>query len=117
MSMFTPTTSGMFFAGIGFWGTIWSALYKLETVAKIVHLERWVNRDRMFAWMNRNKVVTFLGCEAVNYALHGDSADAVVFNLGGSTVNVVMIWGFIPIRQARLEGRGPVGWLARKFAA
>ena len=103
MSMFTPTATGEYFAGIGLWSTIWGFLYKIESVAKLCHAEQWVSRDRVFEWIADNKIVAFLGTELLNFAMHGiSSPDAVLFNMGGSSANVVMIFGIIPIRQARL---------------
>ena len=66
MSMFTPTASSSFFAGVGLWGVIWSAVYKIESVAKIVGLGRWVNKEKILEWISGHKVVTLLATEAVN---------------------------------------------------
>src|ERR1035438_87261 len=70
MSMFTPTASSSFFAGIGLWGVVWSAVYKIEAVAKMLGLGRFVNKERILAWMNSNRVVTLLTTEIINFGTH-----------------------------------------------
>ena len=100
MSMFTPTASSQFAAGIGLWGVIWSAIYKLEHLAAFVRLGRFVNRERILAWINENKVVTLLLTEVLNFGVHGvESASGVTFALGGTFTNLWMIFVIVPIRQ------------------
>jgi hypothetical protein len=100
MSVFTPTASSEFFAGVGLWGVVWSAIYKLESVAKLCHCGRWVNREKILAWINCNKVVTLISTEILNFGVHGvDSPSGVTFALGGTFTNFVMIFIVIPVRQ------------------
>src|ERR1039457_6957354 len=45
MSIFTPTASSSFFAGIDLWSVIWSGVYKIEKVARMFGLGRSVNKS------------------------------------------------------------------------
>ena len=100
MAVVTPTASSQFFAGIGLWGVIWSGLFKIEYVAKLLRLSRYVNRDRMFEWINQNKVITLLMTEILNFGLHGvESPSGVTFALGGTFTNIWMIFVILPLRQ------------------
>ena len=100
MSMFTPTASSSFFAGVGLWGVIWSAVYKIEALAKMCGLGRWVSKERTLEWINSHKVVTLLGTEAFNFGVHGiENPNSTVFALGGTVMNIFMIFVFVPIRN------------------
>ena len=99
MSMFTPTASSSFFAGIGLWGVVWSAVYKIEAVAKILGLGRFVNKERILDWMDSNKVVTLLTTEIINFGTHSpESPNSTAMALGGTLLNAIMIFVVLPIR-------------------
>ena len=99
MSMFTPTASSSFFAGIGLWGVVWSAVYKIESVAKLFGLGRFVNKERILAWMNSNRVVTLLTTEIINFGTHSpENPNSTAMALGGTLLNVIMIFVVLPIR-------------------
>ena len=99
MSMFTPTASSSFFAGIGLWGVVWSAVYKIESVAKLFGLGRFVNKERILAWMNSNKVVTLLTTEIINFGTHSpENPNSTAMALGGTLLNAIMIFAVLPIR-------------------
>lgn len=99
MSMFTPTASSSFFAGIGLWSVVWSAVYKIESVAKLLGLGRFVNKERILAWMNSNKVVTLLTTEVINFGTHSpESPNSTAMALGGTLLNAIMIFVVLPIR-------------------
>lgn len=99
MSLFTPTATSSAAAGVGLWAVGWSTLFKLD---KVPIIKRFVNKERMFERMNRNKVVTLLGTEAINFGVHGISNPAsVTFALGGTVFNVFMIFVVLPFRMMR----------------
>jgi len=100
MSMFTPTASSSFFAGVGLWGVIWSAVYKIESVAKIVGLGRWVNKEKILAWISGHKVVALLATEAINFGVHGiENPNSTTMALGGTITNLAMIFVVLPTRN------------------
>ena len=100
MSMFTPTASSSFFAGIGVWSVVWSAVYKIEAVAKMLGLGRWVNKELILEWINKNKVVTLIGTEALNFGVHGvENPNSTTMALGGTLLNSVMIFIVVPVRS------------------
>jgi hypothetical protein len=98
-SMFTPTASSSFFAGIGLWSVVWSAVYKIEAVAKMFGLGRFVNKELILEWINGNRVVTLLTTEVFNFGVHGiENPNSTVFALGGTAMNFIMIFVVIPVR-------------------
>jgi hypothetical protein len=98
--MFTPTASSSFFAGVGLWGVIWSAVYKIESVAKMFGLGRFVNKDAILSWISGHKVVTLLATEAINFGVHGiENPNSTTMALGGTITNFVMIFIVLPIRN------------------
>ena len=100
MSMFTPTASSSFFAGVGLWGVIWSAVYKIESVAKMFGLGRFVNKDAILSWISGHKVVTLLATEAINFGVHGiENPNSTTMALGGTITNLVMIFVVLPTRN------------------
>lgn len=102
MTVFTPTASSEFIAGVGLWGVVWSALYKIEPIAKLIHCDKWVNRDRILDWMGDNKALTLIGTECINFGVHGvESASGVTFALGGTFLNFWMIFGWLSVRKFR----------------
>lgn len=95
--LLTPTASSSFFAGIGLWSVIWSAIYKLDKVAKLIRCDRWISKEATFAWIRDNKVISLLLTEIVNFGTHGITNPAsTVFALGGTFVNIIMIFIVVP---------------------
>src|ERR1017187_351918 len=83
MSMFTPTASSSFFAGIGLWSVIWSGVYKIESVAKMFGLGRFVSKEKILGWISGHKVVTLIGTEAINFGVHGvENPNSVTMAIG-----------------------------------
>jgi hypothetical protein len=95
----TPTASSQIVAGVGLWSVIWSAVYKIQSLAKICHVERFVNRDRLLEWINTHRTVALIITELINFLWHGtDSGNAVLFAIGGTLTNIMMIMVVGPIR-------------------
>lgn len=95
----TPTDKGSLIAGIGISSLAWLSLFKLDYLAKLLHVNRWVSQDKLFGWINKNKSISLLGTEVINFTVHGISKpDSVLFALGSTLVNVVFIFIVIPIR-------------------
>jgi len=95
----TPTTKGAFLAGLGFWGLLWAALFKLDDVVEGTMLQRRVSTERCLQWISRRRSTTLLGTELCNYSVHGISQiDGVVFAMAGTVVNALMVLCVLPIR-------------------
>jgi hypothetical protein len=93
----TPTTKGSLIAGIGL-GII--------TVLALLHIDRltalfgWKTyfRDKMIVHINRQKAVSLMFTEGVNLVTHGTTdPDAVWFWGGNTIVNILTIWGLVPL--------------------
>src|ERR1017187_4526509 len=98
-SMFTPTASSSFFAGIGLWGVVWSGVYKIEKVAKMFGLGRFVNKELILEWINGRRVVPLFTPEGLNFSVHGtDNPNSTVCALRGTCMNFIMLFGVIPAR-------------------
>jgi hypothetical protein len=96
--MITPTAFSQFLAGIGLWGIGWSVIFHIEELAKLLRLGRFVNKDRILAWINRHKVMALLMTEFVNLGTHDiESPSSITFALGGTCMNIIMIFIVIPV--------------------
>ena len=101
----TPSSKGSFFAGIGLWCMFWAALFKVDEIAGAFRFQRLVSLDRCLSWIRKHKSTSLLGTELVNYGTHGISDPlGVTFALGGTLVNVVMIYILLPMRERAKRG-------------
>jgi hypothetical protein len=95
----TPSTKGAFFAGIGLWLMLWLALFKVDEVFGETLLRRFITTERCTKWIAQHRSTTLLGTELFNYSVHGIAQpDGVVFALGGTLVNTLMIFCALPLR-------------------
>ena len=102
----TPSTKGSFLAGVGLWLMFWALLFKADELTEAAHLKRWVNSAHCTRWISRHKSTSLLCTELVNYGTHGVSDPlGVAFALGGTFVNVLMIYLLLPCRE-RILRRG-----------
>ncbi len=77
----------------------WATLFKLD---HLPFVGKFVNKDRIIAWIKANKVLTLLCTEIFNFGVHGISNPAsVTFALGGTAFNVLMIFIFLPLGDWR----------------
>ena len=105
MNSLTPSTKGSFFAGIGLWCLFWAALFKVDDVAAACRFKRWVSLERCLVWIRRHKSTSLLGTELINYGTHGITDPlGVTFALGGTLVNVLMIYVLLPMREKAKRG-------------
>jgi len=98
---------GSFIAGVGLWCLIWASLFKADEIAQAGGLERWVSSDQCLRWIRQHKSASLLGTELFNYGTHGISDPlGVTFALGGTLVNVLMIYFLLPmLDRARRGGK------------
>ena len=101
----TPSTKGSFIAGVGLWCLIWASLFKADEIAQAGGFERWVSSDRCLRWIRQHKSASLLGTELFNYGTHGISDPlGVTFALGGTLVNVLMIYFLLPTLDRAKRG-------------
>jgi hypothetical protein len=97
MLVLTPTMLGSLLAGIALWLMFW---YGVNHVDSIPYLNQYLSRKMVLDWIKKNPQTALLIGEGVNLLLHGiGSASAVFFNLGGTLVNIAVIYGFVPTRS------------------
>jgi hypothetical protein len=97
--LLTPTALASFIAGIGLWSLFWSMVAKLDDVFASFGLKvRW--RQRVLDWVAGHKAATLLITETLNLGSHGITSPlSVLFALGGTITNVVVIFLLIPLRR------------------
>jgi hypothetical protein len=102
----TPSQKGSFLAGVGLWVLIWASIWKADDIARAMHVQRWFNSGRCIRWIGRHKSTSLLGTELVNYGTHGLDPLGVSFSLGGTLVNVLIIYLLLPCLEKLLRQRG-----------
>jgi hypothetical protein len=102
----TPSQKGSFLAGVGLWVLIWASVWKADDIAQAMRIERWFNSVRCIRWIGRHKSASLLGTELVNYGTHGLDPLGVSFSLGGTLVNVLVIYLLLPCLEKLLPRRG-----------
>lgn len=112
MNAFTPSSTSAFIAGNAFYALIWSIAFELDTLLGVFGFKTKY-RDRMFDWINKHKTLSLACTEAFNYALHGITNPlSVMFAMGGTVINALMIFMFLPLylmfRRKRGYQTGPV---------
>jgi hypothetical protein len=96
----TPSAKSSFIAGIGLWVLLWASLFKSDEIANAAGVGRWFSSERCLNWVRRNKSASLLGTEVFNYGTHGISDQlGVTFALGGTVVNLLVIYVLLPIRS------------------
>jgi len=101
----TPSSKGSFAAGCGLWLLFWAALFKVDEIAAACRCQRFVSLDRSLSWIRRHKSASLLSTELFNYGTHGISDPlGVTFALGGTLVNVLMIYVLLPMREKARRG-------------
>ena len=94
--LLTPTVVGLLLAGAAFWALIWAAIHKLD---EIPYLKDITSMQEVLDWIEDHKGLTLVITEGVNFLLHGLSPHGVIFTLGGTIVNFLMVFGYVSGRQ------------------
>jgi hypothetical protein len=106
----TPTDKGAGFAGIMLASIAWFSAFKLDEVASLCHVNRWISKEPIFNWITRsykNKATAILFTEIINFGVHGVTNPAsVLFACGSTIVNSFMIFIGLPIRQKLRHEKG-----------
>jgi hypothetical protein len=94
--LLTPTMVGAILAGICLWTLFWAALHKIE---EIPYVRDILTTNDCLDWIQQRPGLTILLTEATNYLAHGTSPIGVGFAMGGTMVNMLAIYGYIPSRK------------------
>ena len=100
----TPSVRGSFLAGIGLWVLVWALLFKGDEIAQAGGLQRWVSSDRWLRWIRQHKSTSLIGTELLNYTHTGLDPLGVTFALGGTLVNVLVIYFLLPMLERAKRG-------------
>ena len=97
----TPSATSSVVAGMGLWVLAWSFVAKLDSVAKLLRVERFINKDKFLDWIADHKGISLIATEMVNIGSHGMGMDSlgVTFSLGGTIVNAFVICLILPLRK------------------
>jgi hypothetical protein len=96
----TPSNTGSIIAGAGVGIFGWSIAEEGDKVPWVKKLYTTTRKEKMFTWASKNKTLALLTLEAFNFGLHGiTDANAVLFALGNTLVNLVGLWVYLPFRQ------------------
>lgn len=100
----TPSAKSSFLAGFCLSVIAWLTILKLDSLAKFLHLERFLNQKKWLDWMSDNKTLTLLFTEFINYGMHGiTSTTATTFALGSTTFNAIAIFVGLPVRSLMIK--------------
>jgi hypothetical protein len=100
----TPSNSGNLVAGAGLGIFAWGAFLKADKIPWLKRLLTTRRKEDTLEWIYKNKSLSLLGLEAINFGIHGIlSADAVIFALGNTLLNIFMLWVYLPLRRMRIE--------------
>jgi hypothetical protein len=94
--LLTPTFVGLLLAGAALWALVWAAIHKLD---EIPYLREFTSRQEVLDWIECHKGLTLVITEGVNFLLHGLTPHGVMFTLGGTIINFLMVFGYVSGRQ------------------
>jgi hypothetical protein len=94
--LLTPTVVGLLLAGAAFWALIWAAIHKLDDLP---YLKECTSTQQTLSWIEENKGLTLVITEGINFLLHGLGPHGVMFTVGGTIINCLMVFGYISARQ------------------
>jgi hypothetical protein len=100
----TPSTKGSFIAGVGLWCLIWAALFKADEIAEAGGFQRWVSSEKCLSWIRQHKSTSLISTEILNYSHTGLDPLGVTFALGGTLVNVLVIYFLLPMLDRAKRG-------------
>jgi len=107
--LITPTMTGTIASGSVCWGVFWNIINHIESIPIF---GRFIKKEKIYNWVNRNKILTISCTEVLNLSVHGISSPlGPMMALGGTLVNSIVIFILIPFRQHKrhkLEQRGMI---------
>ena len=100
----TPSNTGNLVAGAGLGIFAWSAFLKADKIPWLKNLLTTRCKEMTLDWIDKNKGISLLGLETINLGIHGIlSANAVIFALGNTLLNILMLWAYLPFRKMRTK--------------
>ena len=103
MASLTPTGSGNLIAGGSLWALIWTVIGHLDTVLRPFGFKRGGISRRIWKWIDAHKILTLCGTEIVNLGHAGLSPLGVLFAIGGTLFNLIMVFAIVPIICWRID--------------
>jgi len=98
--LLTPSMIGALLAGICLWLLFWGALHKVE---EIPYVRDFLSTNQCLDWILQRPGLTLLLTEATNYLVPGISSPiGVGFAMGGTLVNLLIVYAYIPSRSVLL---------------
>src|ERR1700733_3556708 len=95
--LLTPSMIGALLAGICLWSLFWLSLHKIEEIPGVKDA---LTTNQCLEWIAERPGLTLLLTEATNYLVHGISSPVGVgFAMGGTIVNMLVVYGYIPSRS------------------
>jgi hypothetical protein len=95
--LLTPSMICALLAGICIWLLFWAALHK---IGEVPYVKDFISTNQCLDWIKDRPGLTLLLTEAANYMVHGISSPlGVGFAVGGTLVNVLFVYAYIPSRN------------------
>jgi hypothetical protein len=95
--LLTPSMIGALLAGICLWSMFWAALHKIEEIPGVRDV---LSTNQCLEWIAERPGLTLLLTEIANYLAHDISSPVGVgFAMGGTIVNLLVVYGYIPSRS------------------
>lgn len=95
--LLTPSMIGAILAGICLWLIFWASIHKVEAIP---YVRDFITTKQCLDWIQQRQGLTILLTEAANYIVHGISSPiGVGFAMGGTVVNLLFVYGYIPSRS------------------
>jgi hypothetical protein len=104
--LFTPSMIGALLAGVCLWLLFWASIHKIGDIPCV---RDSLTTKQCLDWIQQRPGLTILLTEAANYLVHGISSPiGVGFAMGGTVVNLLFVYGYIP-------SRGVVSLISARF--
>lgn len=106
----TPSSKSAFIAGASLSVIAWISMFKLDELAKLFRVNRWIRKQVILEWIDENKSLALLLTEFINFGVHGvTNSESVTFAVGSTVTNALMIFVFLPLRMMKIKRKvGPV---------
>jgi hypothetical protein len=101
--LITPSASGSVISGSVCWAVFWNIVNHVESIPIV---GRFVKKDKIYNWVNKNKVLTLSTTEVINISVHGVTSPlGPMMAAGGTIVNALVVFVLIPFRQRKIAKR------------
>ena len=103
----TPSNTGNVAAGVGVGIFAWGAFLKADKIPWIQKLLTTKRKDATLKWIDKNKGISLLGLETMNFGIHGDNRGQFGYVSLSATrlLNVLMLVGIPAFPANKAEQR------------